>query len=1332
MVYASLDTTAVMAWSPQADKTVVACGTVAGAMDATFSSSSTLNLYQILGVSSDSPHSTKSLCSIPSPGRVAPLFNSTDHTGAVAGLQFNPFQNNLIASGAANGEILIWDALSDFKSYSPGSRSSRIEDVTDLSWNNQVQQILATSSNSGATSVWDLRNRREVMSLAHSGNLGLDINQGMGSNLGLSRSGVSSVKWHPNSPTQLVTSLDDDKSPLILSWDLRNAKSPTMFFSGHSRGILSLSWSLMDPGLLLSSGKDNRTICWNTETGQILSELPVSNNWVFDVQWNQKNPNFLSTSSFEGKVNFYKTRPYSESSVAPSYVEDPFDINNSTDLSQFLVLKSPPKWLSRPCGASFGFGNKLISFNNLSKSVNEYQVVSDSNLSSQAIEFEEKLHKGDLESLCLERMKEATDKLEIDEWKTLSLLFQPNAREKLIEMLGFDKSSLKSKVDKLLLDLSEKKSNKEPAQEDSKKSKSKKNQNKKNKDKNSEDVKVAEDGEAPTLEEISNADADADADTVQNPFDVDNSNSSDLFLKSISKDGETLDDNIADLSISDPPHPLVEFSGSFSLENSEQEIDDLISKSLMLGCIEDAVSICIENDRFSDALVLAACSSPELVTKTQLAYFNKRGKSSPYVRLLYSIYSNDLTDVVRNSEIKEWPMVLSFICTYSQDNHFSHHCGQLGNRLETASAKNNDQDLIWGALLCYLVSGNVAKISLLWIKRHQQNDSGLKSTDSLSSLKTIASLHKFVEKLSVLVAAIDFVDPNVGTNQEIFSGGQRHLLSPLYDIYVDYAEFLVSQGLFTMCMEFLNKIPSGYSTKDSNGNDRVAALKYRLFNSGYVSWDESNPPSPDYVLSPIKSDEAQTSLLNSSTGAGSVNKNPTNNPQNFFQSSNYNQPPQNLNNTFNQNQFFNPNQSAGIAHFPPPPTSSAPYNHPQSQQQLGGFTPSHTASIPQIPKPQIQSSHSNFNSSYQNPLPPSPNNPNPNIGYLVNPYLNSGTGTSMASPIQPDISRPPINPPLTSMIPPPRPVNPQSIPTGATPPPQKEGAWNDPPMLTKHIKRSNPPVPKPPVISKPFPNGRSTPPLSQSSQNLAGSVQTEASGNLAYTSPPITSYNPIPPQFNQQQNQSAPSHPASFAPNFGGQENKFNAQPHIHQPNIYNPNQTFQDAQNPQPISTRGQVVSPPAQLSNRGVINPAQSANVNRNVGSHSSSKPQDPSSNLKYPSGDRSHMPEYWMPIYTRLQSLLEKCQKFVPDGQKRSVEDCNKRLQQLFDMMNNDSISKAGNGSEVTSSFSNLISSIESRNYHSANHEITGIMSSSSDLTSSMIGVKRMVEILKSLPV
>ena len=66
-----------------------------------------------------------------------------------------------------------------------------------------------------------------------------------------------------------------------------------------------MAWSQADPGLLLTCGKDNRTLCWDTNAGEVLAELPASSNWNFDVQWSATTPGVLSTSSFDGRVGLY-------------------------------------------------------------------------------------------------------------------------------------------------------------------------------------------------------------------------------------------------------------------------------------------------------------------------------------------------------------------------------------------------------------------------------------------------------------------------------------------------------------------------------------------------------------------------------------------------------------------------------------------------------------------------------------------------------------------------------------------------------------------------------------------------------------------------------------------------------------------------------------------------------------------------------------------------------------------------------------------------------------------------------------------------------------------
>lgn len=63
---------------------------------------------------------------------------------------------------------------------------------------------------------------------------------------------------------------DDDLNPVINVWDLRNPNYPVATFPNiHRAGILSLSWCLSDPALVVSAGKDQRTVVTNFKTGEI-------------------------------------------------------------------------------------------------------------------------------------------------------------------------------------------------------------------------------------------------------------------------------------------------------------------------------------------------------------------------------------------------------------------------------------------------------------------------------------------------------------------------------------------------------------------------------------------------------------------------------------------------------------------------------------------------------------------------------------------------------------------------------------------------------------------------------------------------------------------------------------------------------------------------------------------------------------------------------------------------------------------------------------------------------------------------------------------------------
>lgn len=45
--------------------------------------------------------------------------------------------------------------------------------------------------------------------------------------------------------------------------------------TGHEKGVLSLSWCKQDSDLLLSCGKDNRALCWNPQTSEMIGEVGI-------------------------------------------------------------------------------------------------------------------------------------------------------------------------------------------------------------------------------------------------------------------------------------------------------------------------------------------------------------------------------------------------------------------------------------------------------------------------------------------------------------------------------------------------------------------------------------------------------------------------------------------------------------------------------------------------------------------------------------------------------------------------------------------------------------------------------------------------------------------------------------------------------------------------------------------------------------------------------------------------------------------------------------------------------------------------------------------------
>lgn len=157
----------------------------------------------------------------------------------------------------------------------------------------------------------------------------------------------------------------------------------------------------------------------------------------------------------------------------------------------------------------------------------------------------------------------------------------------------------------------------------------------------------------------------------------------------------------------------------------ESEADRLLTRALVLGDFESAVSLCLSADRFADALLLAVRGGSDLLAKTQKAYFERRTGALPYLRLYQSIVSDDLTDVVQNADLGDWQEIFVVLCTFAKPDEYATLIEQLGQRLEyqfAVAKASAGSDAIpslaleqrRSAVLCYLAARKLEKVVGIW------------------------------------------------------------------------------------------------------------------------------------------------------------------------------------------------------------------------------------------------------------------------------------------------------------------------------------------------------------------------------------------------------------------------------------------------------------------------------------------------------------------------------------------------------------------------------------------------------------------------------------------
>ncbi|XP_061913359.1 protein transport protein Sec31A isoform X5 [Entelurus aequoreus] len=688
---------------------------------------------------------------------------SDRHTGPVRALDVNPFQANLFASAGNESEIYIWD-INNFNSpMTPGPKNQPVEDISCVSWNKQVQHILASASPSGRASVWDLRKNDLIIKVSDHSN----------------RMHCSGLAWNPEVATQLVLASEDDRMPVIQMWDLRFATSPLKILENHTRGVLAIAWSLADPELLLSCGKDSRILCWNPGTAEVVYELPTGSQWCFDVQWCPRNPAVLSAACFDGRIGIYSvmggSSRHAEQMSTSLANMDPFGTGQTLpplQLPQSAAppasvnpLKKPPKWIRRPVGASFAFGGKLVSLENTAadsqqgsaRVVHVSQVVTETTFLERSLRLQDTLTAGVFQDFCQEKIHAAEDDFDKTVWSFLKANFESDVRSKFLELLGYNKEELGAKISAALEG--------KPA------------------DALTEDVCATasvqpppppplDDNPEAAFDLIGASNLQTGEESAAEGLDEDVAPEEEGEEIALEEDVPLEEESSPATTPAQVEEPVEAPAGGVSLGIS-QDVDGLITQALLTGDFEAAVELCLHDNRMADSIILAIAGGAELLEKTQRMYFRKT--HSKITKLISAVVMKDWHDVLKTCDLHNWREALAAIMTYAQPEEFSSLCDLLGARLEAA----DEAQLQANACLCYICAGNMDKLLSCWtaaLERHCP-----------------LSLQGLVEKVVVLRRAVE----------QTQRSGPAAIGVLLAETMGHYAGLLASQGSLSTAMAYL-------------------------------------------------------------------------------------------------------------------------------------------------------------------------------------------------------------------------------------------------------------------------------------------------------------------------------------------------------------------------------------------------------------------------------------------------------------------------------------------------------------------------------------------------
>lgn len=374
-------------------------------------------------------------------------------------------------------------------------------------------------------------------------------------------------------------------------------------------------------------------LCWSPNSGELLCEFPSYNQWSFDVAWSPRDPALIASSTVDGTVSVFSLlgggfpppRDVKFSAIADSFpgMEMPSEAP-AVAQPQAIYPVRPPAFLPAKGGCSFGFGGRLLSWNNESRAVVISQVVTEPDLVERGNELLTALNSTGVQQYCAQKLLDVPDQQEKEVWEYISAGLSGEAStSQYLSLLGY------------------------PAPTSSQ--------------------------EEAGLNAQMGALATADGSTGS----LDPSEQFEMIASAQSSD------KTPEPELLEADSPLPEQS---PVVLSTEGRGGAIRRALITGQMDEAVELCLQHSKFSLALIVAQHAGADLFQKTRDRVMTLEKDEDSLSGVVAAAVRTDLDAVVTQCALTNWKEAVVTVMTHASLDTRPSLLQRLGRRLESGDS----------------------------------------------------------------------------------------------------------------------------------------------------------------------------------------------------------------------------------------------------------------------------------------------------------------------------------------------------------------------------------------------------------------------------------------------------------------------------------------------------------------------------------------------------------------------------------------------------------------------------------------------------------------------